>query len=96
MANYSSSFANGAAVDAALHVVVTIENNRPVSGTKYLKNDLTFVEIKLDDLAAPDDNTDLDASITKHGLCPKGENTGGKALLDTLQWGYPAVDGGSP
>lgn len=27
--------------------------------------------IKLDDLAAPDDNTDLNASTTKHGLCPK-------------------------
>lgn len=30
--------------------------------------------IKLDDLVAPDDNTDLNASITKHGLCPKGTN----------------------
>lgn len=27
--------------------------------------------IKLDDLAAPDDNTDLDATTTKHGLLPK-------------------------
>jgi hypothetical protein len=27
--------------------------------------------IKLDDLAAPDDNTDLDASTAKHGLLPK-------------------------
>jgi hypothetical protein len=27
--------------------------------------------IKLDDLAAPDDNTDLNASISKHGLLPK-------------------------
>ena len=30
--------------------------------------------IKLDDLAAPDDNTDLDVSTTKHGLCPKLDN----------------------
>ena len=30
--------------------------------------------IQLDNLAAPDDNTDLDASITKHGLMPKGDN----------------------
>lgn len=30
--------------------------------------------VKLDDLVAPDDNTDLNASITKHGLCPKGSN----------------------
>jgi hypothetical protein len=27
--------------------------------------------IKLDDFAEPDDNTDLNASPTKHGLCPK-------------------------
>lgn len=27
---------------------------------------------KLDDLDAPDDNTDLNASTSKHGLCPKG------------------------
>jgi len=30
--------------------------------------------LKLDDLAAPDDNTDLNASITKHGLLPKLDN----------------------
>lgn len=28
--------------------------------------------IKLDDLATPDDNTDLNASTTRHGLMPKG------------------------
>ena len=31
--------------------------------------------IKLDDLAAPDDNTDLNASTTKHGLMQKYPNT---------------------
>ncbi len=30
--------------------------------------------IKLDDLSAPDDNTDLNVSTTKHGLCPKAPN----------------------
>jgi len=30
--------------------------------------------IKLDDLAAPDDNTDLNVALTKHGLCPKAPN----------------------
>lgn len=35
---------------------------------------------KLDDLAAPDDNTDLDATISKHGLMPKTD----KAKLDSL------------
>jgi hypothetical protein len=32
--------------------------------------------LKLDDLAAPDDNTDLNYSTTKHGLVPKGANAG--------------------
>ena len=31
-------------------------------------------EIKLDNLAAPDDNTDLDATIGRHGLLPKLSN----------------------
>jgi hypothetical protein len=31
--------------------------------------------IKLDDLAAPDDNTDLDASGSAHGLMPKADKT---------------------
>lgn len=36
--------------------------------------------IKLDDLAAPDDNTDLDATTSVHGLMPKAD----KAKVDTL------------
>ena len=31
--------------------------------------------LKLDDLSAPDDNTDLNFSTTAHGLVPKGTNT---------------------
>lgn len=34
--------------------------------------------IKLDDLATPDDNTDLDASTTRHGLMPKAVNDAAK------------------
>ena len=45
---------------------------------------------KLDDLAAPDDNTDLNASTTAHGLCPKGTNTGTQFLKDDLTWDTPA------
>ncbi|MCH8281219.1 MAG: hypothetical protein IIC96_11125, partial [Chloroflexi bacterium] len=41
--------------------------------------------LKLDDLAAPDDNTDLDFSTTKHGLTPKGTNTG-NFLKDDGSW----------
>lgn len=41
--------------------------------------------IKLDDLATPDDNTDLDFSITRHGLVPKGTNVG-NFLKDDGTW----------
>lgn len=40
--------------------------------------------IKLDDFAAPDDNTDLDASSTKHGLMPKWTSALISALLDLI------------
>jgi hypothetical protein len=39
--------------------------------TRYL---LDAKAIKLDDFATPDDNTDLNASITRHGLLPKLSN----------------------
>ena len=41
--------------------------------------------LKLDDLAAPDDNTDLNFSTTLHGLVPKGPNTG-NFLKDDGSW----------
>lgn len=50
--------------------------------------------IKIDDLGAPDDNTDLNASTSKHGLCPKGTGTGTKYLKDDLTWGTPEGTGG--
>ena len=40
---------------------------------------------KLDDLAAPDDNTDLDFSTAKHGLVPKGTDVG-HFLKDDGTW----------
>lgn len=47
--------------------------------------------VKLDDFTAPDDNTDLDFSTSKHGLVPKGTNTG-NYLKDDGTWA--AVSGG--
>ena len=41
--------------------------------------------VQLDDLAAPDDNTDLDFSTTAHGLVPKGTNVG-NFLKDDGSW----------
>lgn len=46
-------------------------------------------EIKLDDLGAPDNNTDLNASITKHGLCPKYPNDATKYLDGTGAYTTP-------
>jgi len=48
--------------------------------------------LKLDDLTAPDDNTDLDYSTTAHGLVPKGTNVG-NFLKDDGTWAAP---GGGP
>lgn len=42
--------------------------------------------IKLDDLSAPDDNTDLDASTSAHGLLPKLPNDTGKFLRGDGTW----------
>lgn len=45
--------------------------------------------IKLDDLAAPDDNTDLNASISAHGLLPKLVGNATKYLDGTGSWSAP-------
>jgi len=50
--------------------------------------------IKLDDLAEPDDNTDLNFSTTRHGLVPKGTNTGTKFLRD--DGGFETPSSGTP
>jgi len=50
-------------------------------------------EIKLDDLGAPDDNTDLNVSITKHGLTPKAPNDASKFLDGTGSWSTPSGSG---
>ena len=42
-------------------------------------------DFKLDDLDAPDDNTDLDFTTSAHGLVPKGTNTG-DFLKDDGTW----------
>jgi hypothetical protein len=45
--------------------------------------------IKLDDLATPDDNTDLDASTLRHGLLPKLSGNAGDVLHGDGTWGPP-------
>ena len=56
-------------------------------------------EIKLDDLKAPDDNTDLNASTSKHGLMLKLDNNSSNFLNGQGAWATPpgGVDtGGTP
>lgn len=50
--------------------------------------------VKLDDLAAPDDNTDLNASTTKHGLLRKLDNDATHYLDGQGGWTVPAGSGG--
>jgi hypothetical protein len=45
--------------------------------------------IKLDDLATPDDNTDLNASTARHGLVPKLSGTGTQYLSGLGTWTTP-------
>jgi hypothetical protein len=49
--------------------------------------------IKLDDLATPDDNTDLNASASRHGLLPKLSGNAEDALRGDGTWGSVDVEG---
>lgn len=49
--------------------------------------------IKLDDLSAPDDNTDLNASVAAHGLLRKLSNVATEYLDGTGGWSVPAGAG---
>jgi len=51
--------------------------------------------IKLDDLATPDDNADLNASITRHGLLKKLDNDGTHYMDGQGNWTVPAGGGGA-
>lgn len=48
--------------------------------------------VKIDDLATPDDVTDLDFSTSLHGLVPKGTNVG-HFLKDDGSWAAPTIGG---
>jgi hypothetical protein len=56
----------------------------------------TYVESKskLDDFQAPDNNTDLNSSITAHGLCPKLSNNSAEYLDGTGIWSTPPTASG--
>jgi hypothetical protein len=58
----------------------------------------TFVTPKIDDLSAPDDNTDLNASTTAHGLLKKLDNDDTHYMDGKGNWTAPAggPGGGAP
>lgn len=58
--------------------------NLPTVGSNTLAS-----QIKLDDLAEPDDTTDLDVSTSKHGLVPKAPNIATQFLRGDGTWAVP-------
>jgi len=58
-----------------------------VNGIISIKSDTVT---KLDDLASPDSNTDLNATSTKHGLCPQLSNSATQFLNGAGAWTTPA------
>ncbi len=80
------------AVGAMIADTATI-NLTYTDGTPELKGDVIPAGIKLDDLGAPDDNTDLNASTTAHGLLKKLSNVATEYMDGTGAWSTPA--GGS-
>lgn len=55
--------------------------------------DPTTLSYKLDDLSAPDDNTDLNATTSKHGLLPKLDGATTKFLRGDGTWAAPSGAG---
>ena len=66
-----------------------LSNDRnPILHANYHENG-GIDPIKLDDLNPPDDNTDLDATILAHGLCPRLSGNNTHALRGDGTWAAP-------
>lgn len=52
--------------------------------------------LKLDDLAAPEDNTDLNATTSAHGLCPKFPGGTATFLRADNTWAAPTAAAADP
>ena len=78
---------------AATDGITTIgHNNDATLGTSYYwarKDHKHKFVATLDLLMVTTDTTNLDADTSKHGLCPKGDNSALHALLGNLSWGHP-------
>lgn len=99
-ADVAADPAGTAAAGLAVHTADTT-NIHGITDTNLLLTTST----KLDDLAAPDDNTDLNASTLKHGLMRKLSGSSLEYMDGTGVFSVPAggtgggsgaIDGGSP
>lgn len=77
----------GSALTVMARLAVALEDSGALKGHKTSHQSGGADAIKLDDLAAPDDNTDLNASVSKHGLLPKLSGSSGDALRGDGTWG---------
>jgi hypothetical protein len=67
---------------------ISVTNDVP---NKEVDIDVAPANIKLDDLGTPDNNTDLNATITEHGLLPKLDNDPANFLNGQGAWAAPAA-----
>lgn len=72
--------------DIATHAAIAAAHHAKYTDAETV---IAAKTVKLDDFAAPDDNTDLNFSTTKHGLTPKGADVG-KFLKDDGSWANAA------
>jgi len=81
---------------AVVRVATAVNNNDALTKAQFDDHSARHESggndaIKLDDLAAPDDNTDLNASTTKHGLLLKLDNNASNFLNGQGAWAVPGA-----
>ena len=81
----SPEIAAGAVAASEIASTFDISSKTVTLPAAAVTSHVTAGNFKLDDLGAPDDNTDLDFSTTRHGLVPKGTDTG-NFLKDNGTW----------
>ena len=87
--SYVTGLADGGTAEDD-HILYVIDTGAPTKLTVAQLWDTRFVDdakaIKLDDFATPDDNTDLNASASRHGLLPKLSNNARQFLRGDGAW----------
>jgi hypothetical protein len=93
----TSSGGGGGAVDSVDGRTGTVTLNDLYAGITHASRHQSggADPLKLDDLAAPDDNTDLDVSTASHGLTPKAPDDTTKFLRGDGSWAVIPAGGGS-